>query len=177
MLRVAKLEADLYEEIKDDSRATAQALEVVLVTGVVAGIGSMVSVIIEEGFAWAIWGLLFGVSAAIVGWFVWSFITYLVGTRLLRRPETSATYNELLRTIGFSNSPNVIRILSFIPVLGGVVQIVALLWTLVAGVIAVRQTLGFSTWRAIATCGIGWVIYVAVLVGPVLVPYSIVKLT
>ena len=79
--------------------------------------------------------------------------------------------------IGFSNSPNVIVILSFIPFLGGIIVVVALIWTLIAGVIAVRQALRFSTWRAIGTCIVGWIIYVAVLVGPVLVPYGIVKFT
>ena len=40
---------------------------------------------------------------------------YIIGTKLFKSPETSATWGELLCTIGFSNSPEVLRIFLFIP--------------------------------------------------------------
>ena len=64
-----------------------------------------------------------------------------------------------MRTIGFSNSPRVLGFLLFIPILGLVINFIVSIWALVAGVIAVRQALDFSTLRAIGTCIVGWIIY------------------
>jgi hypothetical protein len=69
----------------------------------------------------------------------------------------------LLRTIGFSNTPGVFRFFSFVPFVGGVIAFVASVWSLVAGVIAVRQALDFTTGRAIATCIVGWIIYMVIV--------------
>ena len=175
MLRASKLEAGLYDEIEADTTATIQALKAVLLAIWATGIGWSIRIIIEEGFGWAIWYLLFGVCSATILWLLWSFITYLVGTRLFRRPEKAATYRDPLRTLGFSNSPGIIGIASFIPYLGCLTLPITLIWVSIAAVIAVRQALDFSTWRAISTYVIGWVIYVAVLVAPVLVLYGIVR--
>ena len=66
---------------------------------------------------------------------------------------------ELLRTIGFSSSPGLIRVLAIIPGMGALVQLAAMIWMLAAMVIAVRQALDYkSTWRAVGVCCIGFVI-------------------
>ncbi|MGB6680895.1 MAG: YIP1 family protein, partial [Candidatus Bathyarchaeia archaeon] len=77
-------------------------------------------------------------------------------------PKTEATYGELLRCIGFSSSPGVLRILIFIPILGAIIVFIASIWSLVAMVIAVRQALDFSTGRAIATCIVGFIVMVVI---------------
>ena len=104
------------------------------------------------------------ILAALAGWFLWAFLTYFIGTRILPAQRTHATYGELLRTIGFSSSPGIIRVLGFIPGLAGVVFLAAGIWMLVAMVIAVRQALDYtSTLRAVGVCLIGWVVQVAVI--------------
>jgi len=40
--------------------------------------------------------------AGFVGWFVWALLTWLIGTKVLPEPGTSADLGQLLRTIGFS---------------------------------------------------------------------------
>jgi hypothetical protein len=62
----------------------------------------------------------------------------------------------MLRTIGFAQSPGVLNVLSFIPGIGGIIQLVVGIWVLVAGVIAVRQALDFDTGKAILTAVVGW---------------------
>lgn len=94
-----------------------------------------------------------------------SDLTYFIGTRWLPEPQTRADHGGLLRTIGFSSAPGLIRVLGIIPGLRGIVFSVAGIWMLVAMVIAVRQALDYkSTWRAIGVCVIGWVIQGVVLV-------------
>ena len=99
-----------------------------------------------------------------VGWFLWAYITYIVGTKLLPQPQTKADHGELLRTIGFSSSPGVLRALNFIPVIGSFITFVANIWMLVAMIIAVRQALDYdSTLRAVGVCVIGWIIHVILI--------------
>jgi hypothetical protein len=95
---------------------------------------------------------------------VWAFITYFVGTKLLPGAKTQADVGQLLRTIGFSATPGLIRVLTVIPVLGTFVSFVASVWMLVAMVVAVRQALDYeSTGRAVGVCLIGFALNFAVL--------------
>lgn len=153
MIRAAKLDVNLYEEVEADKQAMGQAMGVVVLASVAAGIGSVGTTGIN--------GLIFGTVAALLGWFIWAFITYFVGTKILPEPQTEADYGELLRTIGFSSSPGVLRILGVIPLLGTIISVACGIWMLVAMVIAVRQALDFkSTWRAVGVCAIGWIIQI-----------------
>ncbi len=156
MLRAAKLDVQLYEEVEHDEGALRQATTVVVLSAVAAGIGSLGI----GGLA----GLVSGTLAALFGWYIWAFLTYFIGTRLLPEPQTRADYGELLRTIGFASAPGLIRVVGIIPGLGQIVFAVAGVWMLIATVIAVRQALDYTnTWRAVGVCAIGWVVQSVIL--------------
>lgn len=156
IIRAAKLDVRLFEEVEADSRAMPQAMAVVVLSSVAAGIGS-----IAEG---GIGGIFTGTIMALVSWFVWAYLTYLIGTKLLPEPQTRADVGQLLRSIGFASSPGLIRVIGIIPGLTGVVFFIASIWMLVAMVIAVRQALDYSsTWRAIGVCVIGWIVQALLL--------------
>jgi hypothetical protein len=160
MVRAAKLDSNLYEEVEHDEGANGQALIAVLIVSMASGLGAGISAIISgDSGLWFLWGLLIGIGTGIVGWLIWSLFAYVLGTTIFKGHETEADYGQLMRTIGFSNTPRLLSFFSFIPFLGGFISFVALVWALVAGVIAVRQALDFSTWRAIGTCIVGWLIY------------------
>ncbi len=157
MIRAAKLDVHLYEEVEADTGAMGQAMTVVVLSSVAAGIGS-----IARG---GLGGILMGTIAALIGWYVWAYLTYLIGAKLLPEPQTKADHGELLRTIGFSSSPGLIRVLGVIPGLTGPVFLVSGIWMLVAMIIAVRQALDYtSTLRAVGVCLIGWIIQAIILV-------------
>ena len=156
MIRAAKLDVNLYEEVEADKSALLQSMLVVILSSVAGGIG----VIGEAGFA----GIFSGTLLALIAWLIWSYVTFIVGTKILPAPETRSDYGELLRTIGFSSSPGLIRILGVIPGLTWIVQSISGIWMLITMVIAVRQALDYtSTFRAVGVCIIGWVIQVIVL--------------
>jgi hypothetical protein len=156
MIRAAKLDASLYEEVEADRGALGQATAVVVLASLAAGFGAF-----ARG---GVGGFLLATTAALAGWYVWAFLTYWIGTRFLPEPQTQADYGELLRTIGFSSSPGVIRVLGVIPGLTGLVFLVASIWMLVAMVIAVRQALDYTgTLRAVGVCLIGWIVQVLIL--------------
>ena len=156
IFRASKLDVNLYEEVEADTGAMGQAMGVVVLSSVAAGIGS-----ISTG---GVKGIIVGMIGALIGWFVWAYITYFIGTKLLPEPQTKADHGELLRTIGFSSSPGLIRILGIIPGLMAIVFLIAGIWMLVAMVIAVRQALDYqSTLRAVGVCIIGWIIQAVIL--------------
>ena len=156
MIRAAKLDVNLYEEVEADKTAMGQAVAVVIFSSVAAGLGG-----ISKG---GVSGIVAGSVLALVGWLIWAYLTYLIGTKLLPEPQTKTDYGELLRTIGFSSSPGIIRILGIIPGLFWIISTVASVWMLVAMVIAVRQALDYSsTLRAVGVCAIGWIIQVLII--------------
>ena len=163
MVRAAKLDINLYEEVELDTSANGQAFLVVILVSLATGIGSGIAGSITQGGIWFIWGLLIGLVTSIIGWLAWAFVVYVVGAFIFKGPQTSATWGELVRTIGFSTTPGILRFFSFIPVLGGIITLGASVWALIAGVIAVRQALDFSTGRAIITCIVGWIVYMLII--------------
>ena len=161
MIRAAKLDANLYEEVEADKTALGQAAVVVLLSSVAGGVGSL----LHGGLS----GLIVGVFASLIAWYVWAYVTYLVGAKLFPEPQTQADMGQLLRTTGFASTPGLIRVLGIIPGLGGIVFFVALVWMLIAMAVAVRQALDYSsTLRAAGVCAIGWLGLIAVfyLLGP-----------
>ena len=128
MIGAALLDINVYEEVEHDTTATTQAAAVVVTVAVCAAIGA-----VGRGTG----GMFSGLIAAVVGWFIWSGITYLIGANLF---GGTATWGELLRTIGFAQSPGVLFVVGVIPFLGAIAMLVVALWMLVA-VIIVTWTL------------------------------------
>ncbi len=153
----AKLDVHTYEEVEADTNATGQALMVVVLSSIAQGIGTLT--------LGGLWGLLAGTVSALIGWFIWAFLVYLIGTKLLPEPNTRSDVHELLRTTGFSASPGLLRVLGLVPLLGGLIMFAVNIWMLIAMVIAVRQALDYeSTGRAIGVCVIGWFVQVVIIV-------------
>jgi len=151
IIRAAMLDVNLYEEVEADKKALGQAMGVVILSSIAAGVGGAV----KGGLG----AILIGTVAALIGWYVWAYLIYFIGTKFLPEPQTKADHGELLRTIGFSSSPGLIRILGLIPILRGLVFSVAAIWMLIAMIIAVRQALDYkSTLRSVGVCMIGWII-------------------
>ena len=74
MIRAAKLDIHLYEEVEADKQAMGQAMTVVILSSVAAGVGTITSI--------GPLGFLLGTVAALVSWFVWAFLAYFIGTQI-----------------------------------------------------------------------------------------------
>jgi hypothetical protein len=161
MMRAARLQVPLYEEVEADITATNQALTVVVIVAVATAIGQALGAAISgTGTNGLIGGLIGGLLNALIGWAVWSYVVYFVGTRFF---GGTATYGELLRTLGFAESPSVLLILTFIPVLGGLIGLVVGIWTLVASFIGTRQALDIDNTKTVLTIIVGIVALVIVI--------------
>lgn len=156
MIRAAMLQVSVYEEVESDKSATLQALVVIVLVALASGVGLWR----EAGVP----GLVVGVAVGIVGWALWAGLTYLFGTTLFKTPETHADWGQLARTIGFAQSPGVLKVLGFLPVVGGFVFFAVFVWQLAAVVIAIRQALDYtSTVRALAVAVVAGIPYVIVM--------------
>ena len=156
IIRAAKLESRLYEEVETDKEATRQALAVVLLSSLAASIGAST--------CGGLGGLVMGGLGALLAWYAWIFITYIIGAKLFPVSQTSTSHRELWRTLGFASAPGVLRIFGAVPGLTGIAFLVAAVWMLIATVIAVRQALDYtSTVRAAGVCVPGWLVHVFLL--------------
>ena len=156
MMGAARLDAAIYEEVESDPSATKQALTAAILVALATGIGTFGT----GGPA----GLVVGIVAGIGLWALWAWITYFVGTTILKTGETEANWGQLARTLGFAQSPGLLKVVGFIPVLGPWVFTIASIWQLVAMVIAIRQALDFtSTWRAVGVAMVGFIPYVLLI--------------
>lgn len=150
MIGAATLDIATYEEVEHDETATRQAAVVVGIVALCSAIGS---------FGGGVGGMLGSLLAAYVGWAVWSGVAYVIGDKVF---GGTATWGELLRTIGFAQTPGVLLVVAIIPILGWIVSFVVWIWMMVTGVVAIRQALDFSTGKAVMTAILGLVGYVAV---------------
>tara|TARA_B100001123_G_scaffold445683_1_gene597917 strand:+ start:826 stop:1347 length:522 start_codon:yes stop_codon:yes gene_type:complete len=156
IFRACKLDVNLYEEVEADKSATVQAALVVILSSLAAGVGAL-----HLGAS----NFLIAPLLSLLSWYIWAYLIYFIGARLFPEPNTKADHGQLLRTIGFSSAPGLIRVFGFTPELMSITFIGAGIWMLVAMVVAVRQALDYeSTWRAIGVVVIGFLVQAFVLI-------------
>jgi hypothetical protein len=170
VIGAATLDAATYEDVEADRTATSQALAVVVLSSLAAGIGA-------RGSTSAAATLAFFARTSVIALMAWAgfaLLTFEIGARILPAPETRTDVGELLRTLGFATAPGLIQIFGIFP--GATVPIfsLAIVWALAASVMAVRQALDYdSTGRALAVCGLAvllcgmFVLALGLLFGPV----------
>ena len=142
-----------YEEVEGDRSATGQALLVVVLSSVGAGIGA-------RGLgSGSIQSMVFISALSLIGWMAWALLTYQIGVKLMPEPETRSDVGELMRTIGFSAAPGMLRIFGIVPGASIPAFAITAVWMLIAMIVAVRQALDYtSTMRAFAVCAFGFVL-------------------
>ena len=162
MLGAARLNAGTFEDVEHDRGATLQALAVVIIVAIATGIGGLLRSETD-----ILQGLGFGVVRGVLFWALWALGTWVVGSTILRTSATNADWGQLARGTGFAQTPGILNIFIFLPGVGGLFGLGALLWQLVAMMVAVRQSLDYnSTWRAF------FVVLIAVI--PVAIVYGII---
>ena len=173
IIGVLTLNVNVFEEIEHDENATTEAAMIVAVVAVISAIGGFLSVQFG-GDAMAQFSEQFGgdvpfpiptispIGTAVtsfvgtfVGWILWSALTYFIGTNLFKG---QATIGEMLRVIGYAQVPLVLNLVSFIPCLGAIISLVASIWSLVAGFVAVRQGLDIDNTQTAITVVISFII-------------------
>jgi len=159
LVGAAMLDVATYEEVEADRGATVQALAIVVCSSMAGGIGAHGS---SGGTATLALFASAGVMA-LTTWIAFALLTFEVGARILPTPNTRADVGELLRTLGFAATPGLIQAFGVFPGARMPAFTLAIVWTLAASVLAVRQALDYtSTGRALAVCGLGLSLVIAI---------------
>ncbi len=156
-LGAARLDPAIYEEVEHDTGANAQALVIVLLSGVAAAVGGGVAPFHPAA-------LVAAVIVAILGWVVWAGLCLVIGTRFFPEAETRSDMGELLRVLGFAAVPGVVQVLGIVAPFRTPIVTLTQVWMILSMVVAVRQALDYtSTLRALGVCVTGWLVQVAVV--------------
>ena len=148
IFRAIKIDVDLYEEVEKDEKATLQAGIVVVLSSLAAGIGAL-----QMGMS----NFFLAPIMSLLSWYVWAYVIYFVGVELFGDSKTKSNHGELLRTIGFSSAPGLIRVFGVTPELMTVTFIGSALWMLACMVVAVKSALDYeSIWKALGVVIIAW---------------------
>jgi hypothetical protein len=157
LIGAAALDAAIYEEVEADRLATGQALAVVLLSSLAAGIGA-------RGYAaMSVASVIFISTVSLLAWATWALVVFEIGGRLMPEPQTRADVGQVMRTIGFAATPGLLRVFGVLPGATIPAFAIAAVWMLLAMVVAVRQALDYkSTARAVAVCAFGWALAIAI---------------
>jgi hypothetical protein len=164
MIGAMKADVKTLGEIEADPSAMGQAVTVI----VIAGVASLIGNFFRAGVTAGVMGLI----ASLLGYALFSFLVFIIGTKLMPEPATKADFGEVFRVVGFAASPGVFNVLAIIPFIGPLIGLLVGIWSLVIAVIAVREVLDYTnTGRAIIVCLIAvvvcWVV-LAILLLPLL---------
>ncbi|MCY3782590.1 MAG: YIP1 family protein [Chloroflexi bacterium] len=161
MVRAAKLQRGLYAEVAADITATRQAVAVVVITALAAFISDQIGppdlswlgipAEADGGSSFGILLLIIGPILAIVAWLAWSVVAWYVGTRMIAQDSQDVQFLEVARAIGFAQTPSVLGVTLFIPVLGLIIQVGVLFWVLATGFIAIRESMRLTDGQAAGT--------------------------
>ncbi len=151
LLRAAKSDATVYHELDDDPNAMRQSIGVVLISSLAAGIGS------AGVMGWS--AIASSTFLGVISWYIWGYLTHYIGTKFFPEPGTDVHVGKVLRNIGFSTSPGILRVFGLIPPIYLPLALIVSIWMLVAMVAAVKEAMHYTTTqRAILVCTIGFFI-------------------
>ena len=167
LMGVLTLKAPTYREIADDKNGTTTAGIIVVVMALLSGIlsflfaGAIGAAIGQAAPVNLLGSAIRTIVSVIVGWFVGSWVFAFVSKTFFGGKTDTG---EMLRVFGYTQ---IFSILNVVPVCG---SLVALVLSVIAAVIGIREASEFDTTKAILTGLVGFVVLLVVgfIVGAVL---------
>ena len=156
MIRAARFDKEFYEEVEHDTSYAQDAVAVVILAVLAGGIGSFLGGLFGGiGLLGSIGSLIWGIVVAVLSYLLWVFVAQYVGTRFFKG---TGDFGEVQRAFGFAYAPQVLNIFSFIPCVGGIISLVAWLWSIGTGFFAIRQSLDQDDTNAILTMVVSFLV-------------------
>ena len=139
-----------YAEVSDDANAGIQSGMIVVIAGILEG---TVSAAAHGDPAVESTQVLYSVSAALIGWLLWSLLLFAVGARALGH---SSEFPRVVRAVALTHAPVLVYGLAAIPGLqlwAGLLLVISLIWFAAALVAAARGVFGVTQVRALIIAG------------------------
>ena len=161
MWKVARLDRDTIEDLKSDSRATRQAVGIVILAGLSYGLGfslflgTTLDFVLFSITAWILLGLLTG--------FLWLSLTFVIGTRLFRGVTT---YWSLARPFFFAWSPGLLFIFMSVPTppIAAIARATASVWIIISSVFAAKHSMGLETLQSLIIFILAFLVFFGILI-------------
>lgn len=188
---VLRLDQGTFAGIKrDDEAANGQAVAIVALTGLLAGIGVAAAVaqvarqplpadpasaaVVEFYASFASPGQLIGVVVfwtllSIVSWVAFAALARWLGRTLFGADPDAASPAQMRNLVAWGYAPGLLNVLAILPLVGGPISIVVAIWGLVTQVIGVRTALDISTGRAVGLVFVTVIVLGLLIACPLLV--------
>lgn len=163
IVRLAKLDTTVFDEVRDDVNELIPALIVAGVSALLAGLGTFLwwqfnFDATPDGLFFR--GFIMGSIFLAALYFVWILIAYVL---LVQVYKASADLQALIRTMGYAALPLALGVLAFIPVLYPVFAIVPLALLFVMSIYAVQAVTNADSTQVVMANLIGFTVMVLVL--------------
>jgi len=97
------------------------------------------------------------INGLLFGWVLWAVIAYFVGSSVYGGKSSPS---KMMRALAYASAPRVLGLFAFIPCVGWILSFAGWLLSIVAGVIAIRESMEFDTNKAVVTAIIGFFLYI-----------------
>jgi hypothetical protein len=167
ILRAVQLDKEFFKEAEADTSLNQEALTIVVIVSVLAGIGSFIGTLINQSFGSAILVFVVSILVGVANYYIWAYVTHFIGTNLF---PGEADVGELLRVLGYASAPRLLGFFQFIPCVGGMLAFAGSIWALVVGFFGVQEALDLDTTETLITVILGWVVIsvISVIVASIL---------
>lgn len=157
ILKACRLDTEVYVESANDSPKYYDVFYILAASNLAVGIGTFP----QYGFV----GLILSSILALLGWLTWLCVTYVLATIISEGTFTKRGYLQFFRVAAYSSSPGIIRFLGAIQFLYAFINLVALVWMLIAMVQATTHVFKLqTTWKTLPIVMVGWSIQLAFLI-------------
>lgn len=163
LLRLARLDLTVFDDVKDDVSATVPTLTVVVVASFLSGLGSWLWWTFED-FPHAgevfVKSFLVGSILQVAVWFLWVYIAAMVLSRGLRVP---ADLNRMTRTMALAFAPMAIAVLMLISFFTVAFGVIAVASTVALTYVAIQAATDAEPQQVMLANVVGFVIFAVVL--------------
>lgn len=135
-ISAALLDRRTFRDISEDTFASAQVYALVGAAAIASAIGS----IDEPGEA------VSNAVLVVAGWAIYAHVAWFMRTFLFDSVYAEAGRQEMLRVVGISYGPALLRVFAIVPGIGGVIWLASTIWLLVAIAVGLKTTLAFENY-------------------------------
>lgn len=136
----------LSKSVQGNQKNRRTAFAIVLLAALSRSLGStVISLLNRATLPILLVTLVLGIFTVIIGYYFWTFTIWKLGQWLKFNPPT---YRELLIPVGFAYSPQILDVLTLIPLFGGPIELILAMWTLLAVTIAVHRVMRIAILQA-----------------------------
>lgn len=140
------LNSQLYHDAQSNTRTRGTAFTIVILAALSRTLGNaIISLLNRVTLPVLLLSLLLGIFSVVIGYYFWTFTIWKVGQWFKLHPPT---YRELLYPIGFAYSPQLLIMMTVIPLFGRLIELMLAAWTLLAVIVAVRRAMTINTFGA-----------------------------